>query len=147
MKKKRQFYLVAEEILPEAMWKTVKVKEMMARGEVQTVNEAVQQVELSRSAFYKYRELVFVQHDIDADRLITLFLILEHRSGTLSTVLNSIANFGGNIITINQGVPMGEIAHITATIGIAQMNISVDDLLTQLLQFPGVRKAEVVGYS
>ena len=147
MKSKHQFYLVAEEIMPEAMLKTVKVKEMIARGEVQTVNEAVQIVELSRSAFYKYRDMVFVQHEGEADRLITILLILEHRSGTLSAVLSTIASSGGNIVTINQGVPMGEIAHITATIGIVQMNISVESLMETLLEIPGVRKANVVGYS
>jgi chorismate mutase len=147
MKKSRQFYLVAEEILPEAMLKTVKVKEMMARGEVQTINDAVQMVDLSRSAFYKYRDLVFIQHTEEADRLISVFMVLEHRSGILSTVLNTIATSGGNIVTINQGVPMGEIAHITATIGIVQMNFTVEDLIERLLSLPGVRKAEVIGYN
>jgi chorismate mutase len=147
MKKKRQFYLVAEEIMPEAMLKTVKVKEMMARGEVQTVNEAVKRVDLSRSAYYKYRDLVFIQHDGSADRLVTLFMVLEHRSGILSSVLNAVATSGGNIITINQGVPMGEVAHVTATIGITQLNFSVEDLIERLESLPGVRKAEIIGFS
>ncbi|MDB5084616.1 MAG: hypothetical protein JWN30_1502, partial [Bacilli bacterium] len=33
MSKAKRFYLVAEEILPEAMLKTVLVKDLLARGE------------------------------------------------------------------------------------------------------------------
>lgn len=36
------FYLVKEEILPEAIKKTIKVKEILKRGEVRTINEAVE---------------------------------------------------------------------------------------------------------
>ena len=38
---KTSFYLVKEDILPEAIKKTIKVKEILKRGEVRTINEAV----------------------------------------------------------------------------------------------------------
>jgi ACT domain-containing protein len=53
------FYLVREEILPEAIKKTIKVKELLKRGEARTINEAVEKMELSRSAYYKYKDYVF----------------------------------------------------------------------------------------
>src|ERR1700730_1812966 len=108
--KRRKFFLVAEDIMPEAMVKTVQVKDMLARGEANTVHEAVNDVGLSRSAFYKYRDLVFLYEEEGQGRLITLSLILEHRQGILSSVLNSVAQLGGNIITINQGIPMSQAA-------------------------------------
>lgn len=147
MTKRRRFYLVAEEIMPEAMIKTVQVKEMMARGEAQTVYDAVNQVGLSRSAFYKYRDLVFLYEETGRERLITLSLILEHRQGILSNVLNEMAKMGGNIITINQGIPLSHAAHVTATVDIFHMEVSADELLDRLQQMAGVRKAEIVGYS
>ena len=39
--KKDKFYLVQEDILPEAIKKTIKVKEILKLGEVKTINEAV----------------------------------------------------------------------------------------------------------
>ena len=39
MTEKSTFYLVREEILPEAIKKTIKVKEILKRGEIRTINE------------------------------------------------------------------------------------------------------------
>jgi len=145
--KLRRFYLVAEEIMPEAMVKTVLVKDRLARGEVNTVHEAVQEEGLSRSAFYKYRDLVFLYEEEGHGRLVTISMILEHRQGILGTVLNTVAQMGGNIITINQGVPMSHAAHVTATVEVKNLKGSMDDLVRNLVELVGVRKAEVVGYS
>ena len=49
MSDKSTFYLVREEILPEAIKKTIKVKEILKRGEIKTINEAVERMGLSRS--------------------------------------------------------------------------------------------------
>ena len=38
MSEKSTFYLVREEILPEAIKKTIKVKEILKRGEIKTIN-------------------------------------------------------------------------------------------------------------
>ena len=56
---KSNYYLVREEILPEAIKKTIKVKELLKKGEVRTINEAVEMLNLSRSAYYKYKDFVF----------------------------------------------------------------------------------------
>ena len=56
MSEKSTFYLVREEILPEAIKKTIKVKEILKRGEIKTINEAVEKMGLSRSAYYKYKD-------------------------------------------------------------------------------------------
>lgn len=145
--KRRRFYLVAEDIMPEAMVKTVLVKDMLARGESNTVHEAVNAIGLSRSAFYKYRDLVFVYEEEGNGRPVTLSMILEHRQGSLSSVLNNIAQFGGNIITINQGIPMSQAAHVTATIDVQHLSGSLDELVERLEGMTGVRKVEIVGYS
>src|SRR6476469_8975121 len=93
----KKFYLVREDVLPEAMKKTIEVKEMLDRGKADSVWEAVHRVDLSRSAFYKYRDTVFPFHTIVKERLITLFFHLEDRSGTLSELLRVVAMSGCNI--------------------------------------------------
>ena len=55
--KKDKFYLVQEDILPEAIKKTIKVKEILKLGEVKTINEAVEKMDLSRSASVSYTHL------------------------------------------------------------------------------------------
>ena len=65
------FYLVREEILPEAIKKTIKVKDMLKRGEVRTINEAVEKMDLSRSAYYKYKDFVFPFYEASKEKIVT----------------------------------------------------------------------------
>ena len=51
-----KFYLVQEDILPEAIKKTIKVKEILKHHQTKTINEAVKKMDLSRSAYYKYKD-------------------------------------------------------------------------------------------
>ena len=88
--KNSNYYLVREEILPEAIKKTIKVKELLKKGEVRTINEAVEKLNLSRSAYYKYKDYVFPFYEASKEKIVTLALLLEHRSGVLSKVLNEI---------------------------------------------------------
>ena len=106
MSEKSTFYLVREEILPEAIKKTIKVKEILKRGEIKTINEAVEKMGLSRSAYYKYKDFVFPFYEASKEKIITLSLLLEHKSGVLSKVLNTVADDSGSIMTINQGIPL-----------------------------------------
>lgn len=59
MKREEKFYLIRYDILPESIVKTIEAKKMLESGEVDTVNEAVERVGLSRSAFYKYKDGIF----------------------------------------------------------------------------------------
>ena len=43
-----EYYLVREDILPEAIKKTIRVKEILRRHQTRTINEAVQLMDLSR---------------------------------------------------------------------------------------------------
>lgn len=144
---KRKFFIVSREILPEAILKTAQVKEILARGEAHTVNQAVDMVGISRSAFYKYRDGVFPFHEATKERIITISLMLDHRSGILSNVLNTVASFKGNILTINQGIPLQGIAYATLSVDTAELTANLDDLINQVELIQGVRKVELVGQS
>lgn len=143
----QKFYLVDGSILPEAIRKTAEAKEMLVRGNVKTINEAVDKVGLSRSAFYKYRDGVFAFHRAVNNTVITLALLLEHKSGVLSTVLNTIAAEQGNVLTINQNIPLQGVAHATISIDTSGMRVSLDTLLNSLALIKGVGKAEIIGQS
>jgi chorismate mutase len=144
-KNDKKFYLVREDVLPEAMKKTLEAKEMLERGKVESVWDAVQRVDLSRSAFYKYRDTVFPFHTIVKERLITLFFYLEDRSGTLSQLLQIVANSGCNVLTIHQTIPLQGRANVTLSINTSQIEMDFEELLTQLRSLEFVEKVEVLG--
>jgi chorismate mutase len=145
IEQKSIFYLVREEILPEAIKKTIKVKELLKRGEARTINEAVEKMELSRSAYYKYKDYVFPFYEASKEKIVTVALLLEHRSGVLSKVLNVIAGEHGSVISINQGIPLQGVANATISIETAELIIDLEALLDKLRMIDGVRRLEVLG--
>ncbi|MDQ0197146.1 ACT domain-containing protein [Neobacillus ginsengisoli] len=141
----RKFYLVREDVLPEAMKKTLEVKEMLERGKVESVWEAVRQADLSRSAFYKYRDTVFPFSTIQKERLVSLFFHLEDRSGTLSKLLGVVASSGCNVLTIHQTIPLQGRANVTLSLNTSDIHMEIDDLLIELRKLEFVEKVEVLG--
>ena len=142
---KAVFFLVREEILPEAIKKTIKVKDMLKRGEARTINEAVEKMELSRSAYYKYKDYVFPFYEASKEKIITLALLLEHKQGVLSKVLNTIAYDHGSVLTINQGIPLQGVANATISIETAELVIDLEALLDKVRMIEGVKRLEILG--
>ncbi len=62
-----KFYIVRADILPAAVKKTIKAKELIAEKKYKTVIETVAALNLSRSAFYKYKDAVFSKNDFPED--------------------------------------------------------------------------------
>ncbi len=143
--KRNGFFLVREEILPEAIKKTIKVKEMLKRGEARTINEAVDAVDLSRSAYYKYKEYVFPFYEASRDKIVTISFLLEHRNGVLSQLLNIISQANGSVLTINQGIPLQGVANATVSFETAALNVDLEALIDELRMATGVRKLEILG--
>ena len=142
--KKLKFYLVQEDILPEAILKTAQIKEILLKGTVPTVNEAVEKIGLSRSAFYKYKDGIFPFNDWKQGNIVTISLNLEHRSGILSNILNTIAQNNGNIITINQNIPIHGMANVTISFETTSLSGDIEHLLLNIKQMDGVKKADIV---
>jgi chorismate mutase len=139
------FYLVREDVLPEAMQKTIEAKELIDRGKVQSIFEAVKAVDLSRSAYYKYKDTVFPFHSIVKERMITLFFHIEDRSGTLSELLSIVAFHGCNVLTIHQSIPLQGRANVTLSLNIAHLTYDLDQLLSALRKLEVVEKVEIIG--
>ncbi|MCT8139520.1 ACT domain-containing protein [Anaerobacillus sp. CMMVII] len=144
-KNSEEFYLVRADILPEAMQKTLEAKALLDSGKVKKINEAVQAVDLSRSAYYKYKDGIFPFHTMVKEKIMTLSIHLEDRSGTLSKLLSVVAEAGSNVLTINQTIPLQGRATITLSIETASMNIEVDKLVKQIQQLDAVEKVELIG--
>jgi len=144
-KAEHKFILVREDVLPEAMKKTLQAKELLERGSAVSVGDAAQKVDLSRSAFYKYRDTVFPFHSVVKEKIVTLFFYLEDRSGTLSEILRIIASYSCNILTIHQTIPIQGRANVTISLNVSDIRASLNDLLEELNAFEFVNKVEILG--
>jgi chorismate mutase len=139
----QRYYLVREDVLTEAMQKTLEVKKLLQRDRM-SILDAVAQTGLSRSAFYKYRDAVFPFHSIVKERILTVFLQLEDRAGTLATLLQSVAEARCNILTIHQTIPIQGRANVTLSLDVTAMEIDLETFLQQLKKLDFVESADVV---
>ncbi|WP_312029539.1 ACT domain-containing protein [Paenibacillus sedimenti] len=140
-----RYYLIREDILPEGVLKTVQAKELLARGEVKTIHDAVEQVGLSRSAFYKYKDGIHPLSKLERERIITISMDLEHRSGILSRVLALIANLEGNVLTIHQTIPLQGMANVVISVETSSLGEEIRQLLDRLGAQEGVKRAVIIG--
>ena len=143
----KKYFLVREDILPDSILKTAAAKEMLVRGEAQNILEAVDRLGMARSTFYKYKDGVHAFFDASSLDIINIALLLRHISGILSGVLNCIAGFQGNVLTINQNLPLHGVALVTISLSTEELTISIDDLLEQLAAVNGVVRVDIIGRS
>jgi chorismate mutase len=141
---KPKYYIVEASALPEVFLKVAEAKRLLSTGEASTVNEATRMTDISRSAFYKYRDAVLPFQNMMTGRIITFQLLLHDEVGLLSELLDVFADAKANIITINSIVPTNGTAVVTVSAETMDINITLEELLHQLRNFRGVVKAEVL---
>ncbi|HHU69240.1 MAG TPA: ACT domain-containing protein [Thermoanaerobacterales bacterium] len=139
-----EYYIVKSDILPDILKKTVKAKELLNRGIVNTVNDAAEEAGMSRSAYYKYKDYIFPFYEVSKNKIITISLVLEDKPGILSSILDHIAKAGGNILTINQNIPLSGIANVTISIRTEGMDESVERLVKNMGKIDGVKKIGIL---
>lgn len=144
MATKPKYYIVEASALPEVFLKVAEAKRLLSTGEASTVNEATRMTDISRSAFYKYRDAVLPFQNMMTGRIITFQLLLHDEVGLLSELLDVFADAKANIITINSIVPTNGTAVVTVSAETMDITISLEELLNQLSTFRGVVKAEIL---
>ena len=144
MSKTPNYFIVEAGALPEIFLKVAEAKGLLETGEVDTVNAATRRVGISRSAFYKYKDAVRPFNDMLHGRIVTFQILLKDEPGVLSAVLNIFAQSGGNILTINQGIPVNGCAAVTIGAETSGLQLSLEELLAQALSVEGVVRCEIL---
>ena len=144
MSTKPRYYIVEASALPEVFLKVAEAKRLLSTGEAATVNEATRMTDISRSAFYKYRDAVLPFQNMMTGRIITFQLLLHDEAGLLSQILGVFAVAKANIITINSIVPPNGTAVVTISAETMDLTVPLEELLQQLSATRGVVKAEVL---
>ncbi len=144
MRQEKDFFIVDKKVLPEIFIKVMEVKKLLESRKEKTVQDAVNRVGISRSAFYKYRDSVFPLYENTIAKTVTIAIVTEDTQGLLSVILNDIADIGGNILTINQSVPVNSIANVTITIETNNMSDGLDVLMAKLEAHDKVRDLRII---
>ena len=139
-----KYYIVEAKALPEVFLKVAEAKWLLETGEATTVNEAAKATGISRSAFYKYRDAIAPFQNLMAGRILTFQFILRDVTGLLSSILTIFAQFGANILTINQTIPPNGCASVTISAETTNMTDGVEEMVRALGAISGVLKAEIL---
>ncbi|MDI6619633.1 MAG: ACT domain-containing protein [Clostridiales bacterium] len=140
-----QYYIVKKEVVPEIYSKVIDAKKLIQSGTARSINEAVQMVGISRGAFYKYKDSIYLESEVSKKSIVTLSLLLQHIPGVLSNLLNIIAEWKGNILTINQNIPINDIANATVTFEYNPQDMDLDRLICAIKKVDGIIEVNIIG--
>ena len=139
-----KYYIVEASALPEIFLKVAEAKRLLATGEANTVNEAAKMTQISRSAFYKYRDAVHPFRDMNNNRIVTFQFLLRDEPGALSMLLSAFTEQNANLVTVNSIAPSNGCVVVTISAETSQIQSSVDELLAIFQQTHAVIKADIL---
>ena len=141
---KSDFLVVHKSIVPENFVAVIETRKLIEFKKV-NISEACKMMGISRGTYYKYKDYVFPFYEASQNKLITLTFFLENKKGVLSSILNMISDASGNVLTINQGIPLQGVANTTISIETEKISVDLETLLDKLRALNGVKRLEILG--
>ena len=140
-----KYLIVDKALLPAYCEKVALTKELLEEGKAADVSEAVRMVGISRSTFYKYRDMVRDISTVSMGRHAIISMMMSHSVGTLSTVLNIISHYGYSVWTITQNPPVDSRANVVITLELGEDAASLDSMLRDITEAPGLSRVQLLG--
>lgn len=144
MREKAGYYVVKQKAVPEVLLKVVEAKRLVESGKVLSVQDAVDEVGISRSSFYKYKDDIFPFHDNAQGTTITLTFQMDDETGLLSDVLKIVADCGANILTIHQSIPISGVASLSLSVQVLPTTGDMSEMIEAMEAKPGVHNVKIV---
>lgn len=138
-----KYYVVKQKALPEVLLKVAQANAMLENSKM-SVAEVTERVGISRSSFYKYKDDIFPFRDNVKGKTITFVLSMDDEPGLLSQVLNKIAEYKANILTIHQTIPVNGVASLTLSVDILPSTGDSSNMIEDIEQLKGVRYLKIL---
>ena len=97
-----KYYVVKKKAVPEVLIKVVETKRLLATRRGMTIQEATEEIGISRSSFYKYKDDIFPFHENEKGRTVTMVIQLDDTPGVMAELLNAVARYQANILEVLQ---------------------------------------------
>lgn len=144
MSEKTTYFVLKEKAVPEVLRKVVEAKRLIESGRCISVQEATDRVGISRSSFYKYKEEIFPFHDNVKGKTITMVIQLEDEPGILSEILQTVARYHANILTIHQSIPVNGIASLTLSVDVLPETGDVSEMVEVMEKTQGIQYVKIL---
>lgn len=144
MEEPLKYLLVEADVLPEVFTKVMHAKLLLTRRKAKNASQAAQMAGISRSAFYKYKDAIFLYDERVNQNIVSFYLTLEDRPGVLSNLLAEFYKLGANVITVNQNIPVDGVAIASVSVRTPDASRSRSQILDMLGGLSGVVDARTV---
>ena len=138
MAEKTKYFVLKKKAVPEVLLKVVEAKRLLDSGKAASVQEAAENVGISRSSFYKYKDDIFPFHDNAKGKTITMVIQLDDEPGLLSVVLRIVADYHANILTIHQSIPVNGIASLTLSVDVLNETGDISQMVNTIEEQQGI---------
>ena len=145
MADKSQYFVVKQRAVPEVLLKVVEAKKLLDTRKAATVQEAADQVGISRSSFYKYKDDIFPFHENARGKTITFVIQMNDQPGLLSDVLKVVAEHRANILTIHQSIPINGMASTTISVDVLPDTGNMSEMMEMIESKEGVQHLKILG--
>lgn len=138
------YLIIHKSILPEYYEKVLAVRHLMESGRVRDVSQAVKEIGISRSTYYKYKDYILEPSEMAGGRKAVLSMMLAHEPGVLSALLSCISEAGASVLTITQSLPIHDRASVTISLDVNSMSCELSGLIGLVNNTPGVEQAKLL---
>ena len=144
MAESSNYFVLKKKAVPEVLLKVVEAKRLLDSGKVESVQEATEQVGISRSSFYKYKDDIFPFHENEKGKTVTLVMQVDDEPGLVSVVSKSIADCHANILTIHQSIPVNGIATLTLSVDVFPETGDVEKMVSTIEAVQGIHYVKII---
>ena len=145
MEEQTKYFVLKQKAVPEVLLKVVEAKKLIESERAITIQEATEKVGISRSSFYKYKDDIFPFHENEKGQTITLVVQMDDTPGLLAEILREVAEYGANILTIHQSIPLNGVATLTLSVEILSTTGNISDMVAEIEENQGVHYLKIVG--
>ena len=139
-----KYFVVKQKAVPEVLLKVVEAKKLLESEQVMTVQEAAEQVGISRSSFYKYKDDILPFYDNTKGKTVTFVMQMDDRRGLLSDLLHVVAIYRANILTIHQSIPVNGVATLTLSVEVKADTGNVSQMVEEMEEQQGIHYVKIL---
>ena len=139
-----KYYVVKKTAVPEVLIKVVETKRLLATRRGMTIQEATEEIGISRSSFYKYKDDIFPFYAGKKGRSITFVIEVDDQPGVMASILNIFALYKANILTIHQSIPINGKGLLTVSVDIEDSETDVSAMIQDIEKIEDVSYVKII---
>jgi len=139
---RNDYLIIHKSILPEFYVLVINARDLI-ENEGCSVSHACQEMGISRSTYYKYKDFIFNSTSEFGRKAIFAFKTYD-KKGVLSSILNVVNETECSVIAINQGIPIKDSAYITLTLDLTEFAEPIDEMLVKFKKIKFVKSVNIL---